>query len=141
MPSHNPQFMVGSGAAGAAQSLAAATDIHIFPITCKCRLLSAGFNLVAAVSSSGNTVVEFDRTPYNEGSRESACVQLTIPATATTGGNVYWDAPSTAKYLYQGDIVTVQVATAATSSGTGYPYLELEYIPEVAGNNAYMHEV
>lgn len=141
MPGQNPFFLVGSGAAGAAQSLASATDIHTFTIPCKCRLLRACFNITTAVSSSGATIVEFDRIPYNNGTRESACVQLTIPTTATTVGNVYYDDPTTAKYLYEGDRVVVQVATAATSSGEGNPWLICEYIPEVAGNNAYMHEV
>ena len=142
MPSHNPQYMNGVGTAGAGLSFTSAADVYTFAITMpKCRLLSAGALLTTAVSSSGAVVVEFDRVPYNNGSRESASVQLTIPTTATTVGNVYFDYPSAAVYLYAGDTVVVQVATASTSTAAGVPYLELEYIPEVPGNNAYMHEV
>ena len=141
MPYHNPFFMIGESTAGAALSLASAADVYTFTIPCKCRLLEAAINLRTAISSSGAVVVEFDRTPYNAGTRESAAVQLTIPTTATTAGNVYYEVPTTEKLLYKGDIVTVQVATAATSSGTGTAILTLEYIPETAANNAYLHAV
>ncbi len=130
-----PIFLVGAGAAGAEPSLASAADIHTFVIPYKCRVRKVAVQISTAISSSGTTVVEFDRTPKSGGVREAAFATVNIPTTATTVGTVYYAAPASAKYLYAGDLVTVQVATAATSAGKGYPSLELEFIPEEPGNN------
>ena len=125
---------MGSGAAGAAQVLTAAADIHTWVIPFKCRVIRSGFTI--STLTDGSSVVEFDRLPYNNGARESAFAQLTIP-TAAVVGTVYYEDPSSAKYLYEGDRGAVQVGTAATA-GAGYPWLLVEYLPEVPGNNAYM---
>lgn len=130
----------GGGAAGAAESLTSAADIHTWTITTKCRVIRSGFTITTLTVSSANIVVELDRLPYNNGTREAAFAQLTIP-TAAVVGTVYYEDPSSAKYLYEGDRVAVQVATAAAgggAAGAGVPWLLVEYVPEVPGNNAYM---
>ena len=138
MYNDNITALVGTGAAGAEPSLASAADIHVFVIPFKCELKQARVHVSTAISSSGAVVVEFDRTPKSGGVREATCVTVNVPTTATTIGTVYYAAPSSKKFLYEGDIVTVQVATAATSAGKGYPILILKRIPEEAANNAAM---
>lgn len=140
MPYFPPQVLIGGGAAGAAQSLTSAADIHTWTVPYKCKVLRSGFTITTATVSSGNIVVEFDRLPYNNGTRESAFAQLTIP-TAAVVRTVYYEDPSAEKLLYEGDQVAVQVATAAAgggAAGAGVPWMLVEYVPEVPGNNAYM---
>jgi hypothetical protein len=130
------QWLAGSGAAGAAQSLTSGADIHTFLICEKCKVIMSGFRVEADTVSSGAIVVEFDRVPNNDGTREAAFAQLSIP-TAVVTGKVYYEIPTTEKLLYPGDQVVVQVATAAAgggAAGTGYPFLVVEPLPERPAN-------
>lgn len=133
-------WLIGSGAAGAAQALTSATDIHTFVIPERCVVVRAGFIVSsAAISSSVAAVLEFDRTPRIGGVREAAFAQITFPLTLGVGYG-YWDQPATKKTLYAGDIVTVQVATASDSAGQGYPYLIVEPLPDAMANETAMTE-
>lgn len=131
-------WLMGGGAAGAAQLLTSATDIHTFTIVEKCRVIQAGFTVETDVSSSVAPVVEFDRIPKHDGVREAAFAQLTLGLTVLTG-DVYYEEPTTEKTLYPGDRVVVQVATASDSAGQGYPFLVVEPIPERPANQGWMH--
>jgi hypothetical protein len=132
-------WLTGSGAAGAVQVLTSQADIHTFTIVEKCSVIQAGFLVGTIVASSVSAVVEFDRVPKHAGVREAAFASLTIP-TGTVVGDIYYDVPATIKTLYPGDTVVVQVATASTSTGGGYPYLVVEPIPERPANVTGMHE-
>lgn len=131
--------LIGTGAAGAEVALTSAADVHTFVIPFKCEVVQVGVQVSTAISSSASVVVEFDRTPKSAGAREAAFESVTIP-TGVTAGVLYYAKPSTRKLLYEGDIVTVQVATASDSAGKGYPIMLLKRIPEEAANNAAMVE-
>lgn len=134
---HDRIPLIGSGAAGAAQLLTSAADIHLFSIPFKCKVIRVQFSTTTAVSSSVSAVVEFDRIPKSAGTREAAFAQLTIP-TGVGIGKMYYEEPSTQKILYPGDQVAVQVATAASSTGAGHPSIIIEEIPERPANEAAM---
>jgi len=139
---------VGGGAAGAAQALTSAADIHIFTIPFKCKPLRAGFTLTTTVSSSVSVVVKFDRRPTagsdtNRGDGDVGA--LTIPTTAAAGKAYYEDTDyvdagtgSWVAALDEGEQVVVQVSTASDSAGAGVPWLLVEVSPERPGNNTAM---
>ena len=139
---------IGGGAAGAAQALTGAVDIHTFTIPFKCKPIRAGVTLMTTVSSSASAVVKFDRRPTagDDTSRGDGDVgTLTIPTTAAAGKAYYENTDyvdaGTGKwvdYLDEGEQVVVQVTTAATSAGAGVPWLLVELFPEMPGNNSSM---
>lgn len=133
MDHNTPISFIGSGAAGAAQLLTSAADIHIWQIPFKCRVKLVGFTVTVVVSASSAPVVDFDRVPYGViGSREAAFDTLTL-TTTTAVGKTYYAKPE-GKILYAGDHVIAQVSTAASSTGQGYPFMIVEYIPEEEAN-------
>lgn len=139
---------IGGGAAGAAQSLTSATDIHTFTIPFKCIPIRAGFTLTTTVSSSVSAVVKFDRRPTagsdtNRGDGDVGAI--TIPTTAAAGKAYYENTDyvdaGTGEWvnaLNEGDQVVVQVATASDSAGAGIPWLLVEINPEMPANNSQM---
>ena len=144
-----PLFMfIGGGAAGAAQSLTSAADIHIWTIPIKCIPIRAGFTLTTTVSSSVSAVVKFDRRPTagSDTDRGDGDVgTITIPTTAAAGKAYYEktdfvDAATGdwVQDLDEGEQVVVQVTTAATSAGAGIPWLLVELNPEMPANNTAM---
>lgn len=133
---------MASGAAGAEQSLTSAADIHTWVIPFRCTVKRIGFTVGSDTVSSGNIVVDFDRTPKSDGTRESAFDQLTIPTGVATG-TVYYADIGSHKTLYEGDLVTVQVSTAAaggSAAGGGRAWMLVDVIEDVAGNNTDMTE-
>ncbi len=139
---------IGGGAAGAAQALTSATDIHVFTIPFKCIPIRAGVVITTTISSTGNTVVKFDKRPTagsDVGRGDGDVGTLTI-ATGKVAGTVAYedtdfvDAATGAwvSSLNEGDQVVVQVVTAASSAGQGVPYLLVEISPEMPANNSAM---
>ena len=139
---------IGGGAAGAAQLLTSAADIHIFTVPFKCKPIRAGFTITTLISSAVSVVVKFDRRPTagGDGSRGDGDVgTLTIP-TAAAAGKVYYentdyvDAGTGAwvDFLDEGEQVVVEVTTAATVAGQGIPWLLVEIFPEMPANNSQM---
>lgn len=126
---------MGSGAAGAEQALTSAADIHTWVIPFRCTVKRIGFTVGTDVSSSTSVVIDFDRTPKSDGTRESAFDQLTIP-TGTATGTAYYADVGSHKTLYEGDLVTVQVSAASDSAGAGRPWMLVDVLEDVAGNNA-----
>jgi hypothetical protein len=143
MSAYNTPFaFMASGAAGAEQSLTSAADIHTWVIPFKCVVRRVAFTVGSDTVSTGNIVVDFDRTPKSDGTRESAFETLTIPTGIATGTVYYADVGSN-KFLYEGDLVTVQVSTAAaggSAAGGGRAWMIVDVVPEVAGNNTDMTE-
>ena len=139
---------IGGGAAGAAQALTSATDIHIFTIPFRCKPIRAGFTITTTVSSYVSAVVKFDRRPTagSDTSRGNGDVgALTIVTTTAAGKAVYEntdyvDAGTGAwvASLDEGEQVVVEVTTAATSAGAGVPWLLVEINPERPANNSAM---
>lgn len=139
---------IGGGAAGAAQVLTSAADIHIFTIPFRCRPIRVGFSLTTTVSSSVSAVVKFDKRPTagSDSSRGDGDVgTLTIP-TAAAAGKAYYEntdykEDATGAWvgtLNEGDQVVVQVTTASTSAGAGIPWLIVEPDLERPANNSAM---
>ena len=147
MPSHNPFFLIGTGTAGADIAVTSAADIYTFTIPCKCRPLRSGFTVGTTVSASDAPVIAFDRRPTagSDTSRGAGDVGEVTLTTTSAQGQVYYEDNDggtnwTTTLLNEGDQVVVQVTTASDSTGGGGPWLMLEYIPEVAGNNTVMNE-
>ena len=139
---------VGSGAAGAAESLASATDIHTWTIPFRCRPIRAGFTLTQTVSGGTIPVVKFDRRPTagSDDSRGDGDVgTITLSATAAAGKAYYentdYKEDATGYWvdtLNEGDEVVVQVTTASAGNGAGNPWLLVEINPEQPANNTAM---
>jgi hypothetical protein len=140
---------IGGGAAGAAQALTSAADIHIWTIPFRCRPIRAGVSLTTTVSSSVSVVVKFDRRPTagSDSSRGDGDVgALTIPTTAAAGKAYYENtdyvstgtAGAWVATLDEGEQVVVQVVTPSDSAGNGVPWLLVEIDPEQPGNNTAM---
>lgn len=142
---------VGGGAAGAAQALTSAADIHTWTIPFRCRPIRAGVTITTTVSSTVSAVVKFDRRPTagsdtNRGDGDVGT--LTIVTTTAAGKAAYentdYVAAGTgdwAEYLNEGDQVVVQVTTASDSAGQGIPWLLVEIDPEQPANNTAMTSV
>jgi hypothetical protein len=131
----------GAGTTGALDydvSLTSTADTYSWVIPERCVVVRAGLYVATIFSSSVSAVLEFDRIPYAGGSREATFAQITIPTGATVG-DYYYQEPTSTKTLYPGDTVVVQVATAATSTGTGVPFLIVEPIPERPTNESWAH--
>jgi len=139
---------IGGGAAGAAQALTSAADIHTWTIPFRCRPIRAGVSLTTTVASSVSVVVKFDKRPTagSDSSRGDGDVgTITIPTTAAAGKAYYentdYVAAGTGSWvetLNEGDQVVVQVATASDSAGNGIPWLLVEVDPEQPANNTAM---
>lgn len=142
---------IGGGAAGAAQSLTSAADIHTWTIPFRCRPIRAGFTLTTTVSSSASVVVKFDRRPTagSDVSRGDGDVgTLTIVTTTAAGYAAYentdYVAAGTGEWvatLDEGEQVVVQVSTASDSAGAGIPWLLVEVDMDRPANNTYMTSV
>lgn len=132
-------WLVGSGAAGAAESLTSTADIHTFVIPERCVVVRVGFIVSTLINTVSAPVIEFDRIPRAGGTREDAFASITL-GTATAVGYGYWDQPATKKTLYAGDRVAVQVATAVGTAGEGRPYLIVEPTPDAMANETAMTE-
>ena len=128
---------MASGAAGAEQALTSAADIHTWVIPFRCTVKRIGLTVGTDISSGVSVIVNFDRTPKSDGTREAAFDSLTIP-TATATGSVYYADIGSVKTLYEGDLVTVQVATASDSAGAGRAWMLVDIQEDVAGNNTDM---
>lgn len=137
MAADKPYVFRAGGTAGAAEALTSATDIHIFAVPFRCVVKRVGVTIATTISSSGSVVVDFDRVPKSAGTREDAFETLTIP-TATATGSVYYADVGSEKILYEGDTLAVQVSTGSTSAGTGYPWILVNVVEDVAGNNSAM---
>ncbi len=139
---------IGGGAAGAAQSLGSATDIHTFTIPFRCKPIRAGFTMTQTVSGGVSPVVKFDRRPTagSDTSRGDGDVgTLTIGATRAQGYAVYeatdYKDDGTGSWvasLDEGDQVVVEVTTASSANGQGIPWLLVEVNPEQPANNSMM---
>ncbi len=136
---HNPYAFLAGGAAGAEQALTSAADIHIWPIPFRCRVKRVGFTVGTDISASAAPVVDFDRTPKSDGTREAAFEQITLATTVATG-SVYYADIGEEKLLYEGDLVTVQVSVASDSAGKGWAWMLVDVLEDVAGNNTAMTE-
>lgn len=140
--------LIGGGAAGAAQSLGAATDIHVFTIPFKCRPLRVGFTLTTTISGGVAPIVKFDRRPTagSDTSRGDGDVgTLTFSATGAAGKAYYentdYKADGTGEWvetLDEGEQVVVQVSTASAANGAGIPWMLVEPVPERPANNSAM---
>ena len=133
-------YMVGGGAAGAAQSLASTADIHIFTIPCRAHIHRIQMAITTTISSSASVVVQWDKRPYagSDTDRGTADVGTLTIVTTTAAGIAVYEEPSTLITVNEGDQVVVQVSTAATSTGAGVPMLVLEPAPERPANNSQM---
>jgi hypothetical protein len=83
-----PFAFIGGGAAGAAQLLTSAADIHIWTIPFRCKPIRAGVTITTTISSSVSVVVKFDRRPTagSDSSRGNGDVgTITIPTAAAAG--------------------------------------------------------
>ena len=140
--------LIGGGAAGAAQSLGSATDIHIFTIPFRCRPLRVGFTITETVSGGVAPIIKFDKRPTagSDVSRGDGDVgTLTLGATGAAGKAYYeitdYKDDGTGSWvgtLNEGDQVVVQVSTASGANGTGIPWLIVEPDPERPANNSAM---
>ncbi len=140
---------IGGGAAGAAQSLQAATgDIHIFTIPFRCRPIRCGVTITTLTNSTGNISVKFDRRPTagSDDSRGNGDVGTLTIATGKAAGACYYEdtdyvVAGTGAWvatLDEGEQVVFEVITAATTAGEGIPWLLVEVDPELPANNSAM---
>ena len=140
--------LIGGGAAGAAQSLGSAADIHIFTIPFRCKPIRVGFTLTTTVSGGVAPVVKFDKRPTagSDTDRGDGDVgTLTFSATGAAGKAYYentdYKEDGTGSWvgtLNEGDQVVVQVSTASGGNGAGIPWLLVEPELERPANNSAM---
>ena len=139
---------VGGGAAGAAQLLTSAADIHVWTIPYRCRPIRFGFTITTTVSSAVSAVLRCDKRPTagsDVGRGSGDLGTLTIPTTAAAGKAYYENTDfvaagtgAWAEYLKEGQQAVAVVGTAATVAGQGIPWLLVEVDPEQPANNTAM---
>lgn len=122
---------------GSAQSLASAAVVaqHIFSNGAVIRKI--GFKLATAVVSTGNVVVTFKKRPIpGSSSGESSIGTITIPNGAAAGA-YYAKMLSSPVQLAEGQVLSIEVTTAAAgmgAAGDGYAVFSGDVVPEYLPN-------
>lgn len=123
------------GPVGSAQSLASNAVIAQFVFDRPADVDQVQFVVKTALSSSGDTVVSFrKRLVVGSASGEVVVATINIP-TGTAAGVVVYKRLNEVSFS-TGQVLSVQVTTAATSAGDGYASFNAEFDPETPVNQA-----
>jgi hypothetical protein len=136
-------YLIGGGAAGAAEDLRSNGTIHTFTIPERCKPLRAG---VTITTSNGSKYTDVKFT--GQGGTTGNCGIVRVPAAAVAGECYYEDTDyvdagtgAWLDYLEEGDQVIVTVVVeGATPLAYGIPWLKVELSPEMPDNNSGMVE-
>lgn len=137
---------IGGGAAGAAQLLTSAADIHVWTIPFRCRPIRLGFTVTTTVNGAATLRCDKRPTAGSDVGRGTGDVgTLTIPTTTAQGKSVYENTDfvaagtgAWAEYLKEGQQAVVVIGSASAVAGQGIPWLLVEVDPEQPANNTAM---
>lgn len=129
------QFGTLAGSSMASTGIPATSNSYI--AVQNCRITRIGFYVTIVMNSTGTISLQIiQSTVVASVTTQTTVGTLTIPATQAINKIIYKDI--TPVNINIGDQILMNVATAATTSGSGFFFVEYDLDPEVAGNQTKM---